>query len=175
MQPAASRDPRFPIGKFQYVPATTAQERDARIEVIAQLPGKVRSAVKGIAEEQLETPYREGGWTVRQVVHHLADSHANAFMRIKLALTQDSPTINPYAEDEWAKLADSALPIEPSVQMLDGVHARWVALMRSLADEQWNRAYVHPQMGPMPLEKVLALYAWHSDHHLGHIHIALNH
>jgi len=175
MQPAASRDPRFPVGKFEYVPATTAEQRDARIRTIAQLPAKVSAAVQGISEAQLETPYREGGWTVRQVVHHFADSHANALIRFKLALTEETPTIKPYAEDDWAKLADSALPIEPSLQMLQGVHTRLVALMRSLSDAQWQRAFLHPQMGPMTLEKLLALYAWHSDHHFAHIQIALNH
>src|SRR5438270_13544299 len=134
MQPAASRDPRFPIGKFQYVPATTAQERDARIEVIAQLPAKVSSAVKGIAEEQLDTPYREGGWTIRQVVHHLADSHINAYTRFKLALTEDNPTIKTYAEDQWAELSEAKHgQVQISLVLLNGLHKRWVAFLKSLS------------------------------------------
>ena len=168
-----ARDPRFPVGKFQYTPANTADERNRRIEVIAELPAEVRAAVNGITEAQLETPYREGGWTVRQVVHHVPDSHMNAYIRFKLALTEEQPTIKPYEEAEWAKLADSRLPIEPSLRILDGVHVRWVALMRSLKEEQWQRVFLHPELGAMTLEKTLALYEWHSNHHLAHIHQAL--
>lgn len=169
----ATLDPRFPVGKFQYTPANTAEDRNARIEVLAQLPAKVRQAVSGISKAQLETPYREGGWTVRQVVHHLADSHANAFSRTKLALTEDKPTIKPYNEAAWAELPDNIADIEPSLRILEGVHARWVALLRSLSTEQFEAVYQHPERGPMTLEKTLALYEWHSNHHLAHIHQAL--
>lgn len=140
------------------------------IEEIARTPANLRSAVQGLSTKQLDTPYRPGGWTVRQVVHHLPDSHMNSYVRFKLALTEDEPTIKPYAEDRWAELSDTkATPIETSLTLLDSLHARWVALLRSLDSEQWKRNFRHPELGPVSLEKSLALYAWHGRHHVAHI------
>ncbi|GAC1645917.1 MAG: putative metal-dependent hydrolase [Acidobacteriaceae bacterium] len=169
MQPATFKDPRFPIGKFQYVPAENQREREQRIAVIAALPAKLRASVEAMTERQLETPYREGGWTVRQVVHHVADSHANAYIRVKLALTQEKPTVNAYDEAVWAEMADSRGTLEPSLRMVEGIHARWSAAWRSMSEEQFGREFMHPQMGAMALDKILALYAWHCEHHLAHV------
>src|SRR5215470_11192675 len=163
-------DPRFPIGKFQYSGASTESERKRFIEEIAGTPAQLRAAVKGLSPDQLDTPYRQGGWTVRQVVHHVPDSHLNSYVRFKLALTEDEPTIKPYFEDRWAELADTeTTPIEVSLTMLDSLHDRWVRLLRSLTPEDWKRCFRHPELGPMTLEKTLALYAWHGRHHVAHI------
>jgi uncharacterized damage-inducible protein DinB len=163
-------DPRFPIGKFHYEGSLSEQRKQAFLNDIAETPGKLRSAVKGLSDSQLDTPYRTDGWTVRQVVHHVPDSHVNAYVRFKLALTEDDPTIKPYAEDRWAELADtSATPVEVSLTLLDSLHDRWVRLLRSMTPEQWKRTFRHPEMGPMPLEKSLALYAWHGPHHVAHV------
>ena len=140
------------------------------IEEIASTPANLRSAVQGLSESQLQTPYRPEGWTVRQVVHHVPDSHMNSYVRFKLALTEDDPTIKTYAEDRWAELPDSkSTPIEVSLTMLDSLHDRWVRLLRSFTPEQWQRTFRHPDLGPMSLEKALALYAWHGRHHVAHI------
>jgi len=133
------------------------------------LPGKLREAVEGLDRAQLDTPYREGGWTVRQLVHHVADSHMNAFLRVRLALTEDWPTITPYDEKAWAMLHDSAAPVEWSVGLLENLHARWVMLLESLTEDQWARGMKHPVNGPMTLEMATLLYAWHSRHHVAHI------
>jgi uncharacterized damage-inducible protein DinB len=163
-------DLRFPVGKFHYDGLTSQEQQQAFLHDIAQTPAKLRSAVQGLSDAQLDTPYRPDGWTVRQVVHHVPDSHLNSYVRFKLALTEDEPTIKPYAEDRWAELADTkATPIEVSLTMLDSLHDRWVRLLRSLTPEQWNRTFRHPEMGPMTLEKTLALYAWHGRHHVAHI------
>jgi uncharacterized damage-inducible protein DinB len=163
-------DPRYPIGKFHYDGALSAEQKQAYLDDIAETPAKLRTAVKDLSEKQLDTPYREGGWTVRQVVHHVPDSHLNSYVRFKLALTEDEPTIKPYAEDRWAKLADTkATPIVVSLTMLDALHDRWIRLLRSLSAEDWKRTYRHPELGPMTLEKTLALYAWHGKHHVAHI------
>jgi DinB superfamily len=163
-------DPRYPIGKFHYDGAPGEEQRRALIAEIAQTPVHLRASVRGLSPEQIETPYRDGGWTVRQVVHHLPDSHMNAYVRFKLALTEDEPTVKPYAEDRWADLEDSrTLPIETSLVMLESLHARWVLLLQSLTAQQWKRNFKHPQLGLMPLEKNLALYAWHGRHHVAHI------
>jgi hypothetical protein len=140
------------------------------IEEIERLPAALRAAVRDLSPQQVETPYREGGWTVRQVVHHLPESHMNAFIRFKLALTEDQPTIKPYAEELWAKLPDvESTPLEVSLALLASLHGRLVYLLRSLQPEDWKRSFHHPQLGSVPLEKNLALYSWHGRHHLAHI------
>jgi uncharacterized damage-inducible protein DinB len=163
-------DPRFPIGKFHYDGPLTAEQKESLLADVAQTPDHLRAAVKGLSEAQLDTPYREGGWTVRQVVHHLPDSHMNSYVRFKLALTEDEPTIKPYAEDRWAELADTkSTPVEVSLTLLESLHDRWVRLLRSLTPDEWKRTFRHPALGPMTLEKTLALYAWHGRHHVAHI------
>jgi len=163
-------DLRYPIGKFTYTGTLTDSQKQDALTEIARTPSNLRSAVKGLGDEQLDTPYRPGGWTVRQVVHHLPDSHLNSYVRFKLALTEDEPTIKPYAEDRWAELADTkATPIEVSLTLLDSLHDRWVRLLRSLTAEDWKRTFRHPEMGVMTLDKTLALYAWHGRHHVTHI------
>ena len=163
-------DPRFPIGKFHYEGAPSQEQREKFIADIAQTPIALRAAVEGLSHPQLDTPYREGGWTVRQVVHHVPDSHMNAYIRFKLALTEDEPTIKPYAEDRWAELQDTkSTPIEVSLVMLDSLHQRWVELLRSLDSNDWKRRFRHPEMGVVALEKNVALYSWHGRHHVAHV------
>jgi len=163
-------DMRFPVGKFHYDGPLTPEQQKSFLEAIAQTPAQLRAAIKGLSDSQLDTPYRPEGWTVRQVVHHVPDSHLNAYVRFKLALTEEDPTIKPYAEDRWAELADTkATPVEVSLTLTDSLHDRWVRLLRSLVPEQWKRTFRHPEMGPMTLEKTLALYAWHGRHHVAHI------
>ena len=163
-------DPRFPLGKFSYNGPLSEEQRHKLLDDVAQTPINLRTSVKGLSDSQLDTPYRDGGWTVRQVVHHVPDSHMNAYVRFKMALTEDSPTIKTYEEARWAELPDTkATPVEVSLVLLDTLHDRWVRLLRSLTPEQWNRTYRHPELGPMTLEKVLALYAWHGRHHVAHI------
>ena len=163
-------DPRFPVGKFHYEGPPSDEQKQAFLDQIAQTPENLHAAVKGLSEAQLDTPYRDGGWTVRQVAHHVPDSHMNAYIRFKLALTENEPTIKPYAEDRWAELADTkATPIETSLCLLDCLHQRWMNLLRSLSAEDWKRTFRHPELGAMTLEKTLALYAWHGRHHVAHI------
>jgi uncharacterized damage-inducible protein DinB len=163
-------DPRYPIGKFAMPPQITQERRRQAIDEIASTPPKMRAAVKGLDDAQLDTPYREGGWTVRQVVHHVPDSHLNAFARLKLALTEDKPTIKPYDEAAWAELADSrSAPIEPSQTLLDSVHARWDRLWRSLKPEHFARVFIHPEHGERTVDWLVFLYAWHGQHHTAHI------
>jgi len=163
-------DLRYPIGKFKFEGPTTPAQREELLNQISQAPNRLRAAVKGLSDQQLDTPYRPEGWTVRQVVHHVPDSHLNAYVRYKLALTEDEPTIKPYAEDRWARLADTqATPIEVSLAMLDSLHDRWLRLLRSLQPEDWKRSFRHPELGLVSLEKNLALYAWHGRHHVAHI------
>lgn len=163
-------DLRYPIGRFHFDGLLTEEQRKNSIEAIAQAPANLRAAVKGLSSEQLDTPYRPEGWTVRQVVHHVPDSHMNAYVRYKLALTEEEPTIKPYAEDRWAKLADTqATPVETSLALLESLHDRWVRLLRSLTAEDWRRSFRHPELGLVSLEKNLALYAWHGRHHVAHI------
>jgi uncharacterized damage-inducible protein DinB len=163
-------DLRYPIGKFTYDGPPSEQQKQTLLTEIAQTPSNLRAALDGLSESQLDTPYRDGGWTVRQVTHHVPDSHLNAYVRFKLALTEDDPTIKPYAEGPWAELADTkATPIDVSLTMLDSLHDRWVCLLRSLTPEQWKRSFRHPEVGPMTLEKTLALYAWHGKHHVAHV------
>lgn len=163
-------DPRYPIGKFTYNGPPSEQHKQTFLTEIAQAPANLRAALRGLSGSQLDTPYRAGGWTVRQVTHHVPDSHLNAYVRFKLALTEDDPTIKPYAEGPWAELPDTkTTPVEVSLTLLDSLHDRWVRLLRSLTPEQWKRTFRHPEMGPMDLEKTLALYAWHGKHHVAHI------
>jgi len=163
-------DHRYPIGKFSFPSTTTADQRRQWISEIAETPAKIRAAVAGLNPNQLDTPYRDGGWTVRQVVHHVPESHMNAYIRFKLALTEDDPVIKPYNEDAWAKLPDIAhTPIETSLTMLDALHDRWVRTLRGIDDAGWKRTFRHPELGPVKLEGNLALYAWHGKHHTAHI------
>ena len=163
-------DLSFPIGKFHFEGSLTEQQKKSLIDEIAAVPANLRAAVKGLTDAQLDTPYRPGGWTVRQVTHHVPDSHMNAYIRFKLALTEEEPTIKPYEEARWAELADSAeTPVETSLALLDALHTRWVTLMRSLKPADWSRKFRHPELGEMTLEKNLALYAWHGKHHVAHI------
>jgi DinB superfamily len=163
-------DPRFPIGKFHYEGPLTESQRAQLIVNIEHTPAALRTAVNGLSQQQLDTPYREGGWTVRQVAHHVPDSHMNAYVRYKLALTEDDPTIKPYAEDRWANLADTqSTPVEVSLALLDSLHTRWVQLLRSLKQEDWKRTFRHPELGSVSLERNLALYSWHGQHHVAHV------
>src|SRR5579862_3903996 len=163
-------DARFPIGKFTFDGPPDPIQRERFIDDIAQAPSALRAAVHGLTPPQIETPYREGGWTVRQVAHHVPESHMNAYIRFKLALTEDSPTIKPYMEDRWAKTREVRdTPLEVSLTLLDSLHDRWVRLLRSLSSDDWKRTFHHPELGTVPLEKSLALYAWHGRHHTAHI------
>jgi len=163
-------DERYPVGKFQRQEKLTSTERRALIDQIVAAPARMREAVAGLNEQQLATPYREGGWTVRQVVHHVPDSHLNAYIRFKLALTEDMPTIKPYDQAQWAELADAReSPVETSLQLLQSLHDRWVRLLRSMSDADFSRRLMHPENGPMTLDNVLALYGWHGRHHTAHI------
>lgn len=163
-------DPRYPIGKFEMPAQVTPTLRQDAIQKIAETPSKIRAAVAGLSQSQLDTPYREGGWTVRQVVHHVPDSHMNAYVRLKLALTEDKPTIKPYAEDRWAQLADTAsTPIATSLTLLDTVHERFVILLRSLSDSDFSKKLIHPDHGERDLNWLAFLYAWHGPHHTAHI------
>ncbi|MGE5055192.1 MAG: YfiT family bacillithiol transferase [Acidobacteriota bacterium] len=163
-------DLRYPVGKFEYSGPLSEARRSLLIQEIADTPVHLRSATTALSESQLDTPYRPGGWTVRQLVHHVPDSHMNSYVRFKLALTEDEPTIKTYAEERWAELADTkATPIEVSLTLLESLHDRWVRLLRSLTSEEWKRTFRHPDLGPMNLEKTLALYAWHGRHHVAHI------
>jgi uncharacterized damage-inducible protein DinB len=163
-------DLRYPIGKFQSPASVTDAERAVLVDQIAALPAELRSAVTTLDDTQLGTPYREGGWTVRQVVHHVPDSHVNAYTRFKLALTEDVPTIKTYEEAQWAELPEArSAPIGVSLALLDALHQRWVLLLRVLAPAQFARAFRHPDLGVMTLDQQIALYAWHGRHHLAHI------
>jgi uncharacterized damage-inducible protein DinB len=163
-------DLRYPIGKFNSPESISENQRRKFIDELAAAPGRLRAAAQGLTPAQLETPYRPGGWTVRQVVHHVPDSHMNSYIRFKLALTEDVPTIKAYKEDLWAELTDSrSTPIETSLSLLETLHQRWVVLLRSLKESDWQRQFRHPEVGPMRLDVTLALYAWHSAHHTAHI------
>src|SRR5919109_4332733 len=163
-------DPRYPIGKFTWSGSSTPEERSRFIEEIAATPQRMRTAVAGLEPKQLETPYREGGWTVRQVVHHVPDSHLNSYVRFKLALTEDEPTIKPYDEKLWAQLPDSQdTPIETSLALLENLHRRWVIVLRSMKATDFSRKFRHPEHGAVTLDWAVALYAWHGRHHTAHI------
>ena len=162
-------DLRYPIGKFAYDRDSTPQKRAGWIRDLQDLPRHARDAVAGLSPAQLDTPYREGGWTVRQVVHHLADSHMNSYVRFKLALTEREPTIKPYDQEAWARLPDSSKDIDCSLALLDGLHERWTALLSALSAEQWELTFQHPESGVQKLDRTLQTYAWHSRHHVAHI------
>jgi hypothetical protein len=165
-----SEDSRYPLGKFAGSIDQSAQQRHASIAILAALPENLRSAVQGLSDAQVDTPYREGGWTVRQLVHHVADSHINAYVRTKRALTEDWPAVNAYDEALWAELFDAkTLPIEVSLHLLEPLHRRWVSLFESLSEEQWQRGYVHSENGPQKLAEVIQMYAWHCRHHVAHV------
>ncbi|MGC9158195.1 MAG: YfiT family bacillithiol transferase [Terracidiphilus sp.] len=161
---------RYPIGRFYPLASTTAGIRSAHIHTLRLLPERLRAAVAGLNDEQLDTPYREGGWTVRQVVHHMADSGTNAYIRFKLALTEDWPTIKPFDQPAWAALPDSLrFPIDSSLSILDGLQSRWVMLLESLSEEDFRKGYNHPERGRQNLAEALALHDWHVRHHTAHI------
>lgn len=162
-------DPRYPIGKFSFTPFSDSAARAAAIAEIRDLPKQLRAAVASRKEAEIDSPYREGGWTIRQLIHHVADSHMNAFIRFRLGLTEDKPTIKPYEEQEWAKLPDSDLPIEISLAILDNLHHRWTVMLELLPDEVFSREIVHPVNGAMTLDKLLQLYCWHGKHHVAHV------
>jgi hypothetical protein len=164
-------DPRYPIGPFAYKGPQSGEARLDCIARIAATPANLGRAVAGLTDVQLDTPYREGGWTVRQVVHHVPDSHLNAYTRFRLALTEPTPTIRPYFEHLWAELPDArGAPIEISLALLEALHRRWLLLLRSLAPADWDRRYLHPEHGrEWTLDEVLAMYAWHGDHHTAHV------
>jgi hypothetical protein len=162
---------RYPIGQFAYGKSFSPDETRQALEAIAELPHKLTALVGKWGDDRLDTPYRPDGWTVRQVVHHVADSHINAYVRTKLTLTEDNPTIKPYEEGEWAKLPDSSLDVAPSLVILSNLHARWVIVLAALTDEQLNRTYYHPGMHQrFPLSEVMNLYAWHGEHHYQHVY-----
>ena len=163
-------DLRYPIGKFERPAVATADDRYAWLAILAAAPARFREAVHGLTDAQLDTPYRPDGWTVRQVIHHVADSHMNSYIRFRLALTEDVPVIKPYDEAAWAGLNDArTLPVEVSLQLVDSLHTRWVALLRSLESSDFTRSFLHPELGEMTLNQNLALYAWHSRHHEAHV------
>ena len=161
---------KYPIGKFEKPETMTKELLSQWIAEIGAFPAQLKAEVTHLDAEQLDSPYRPEGWTIRQVVHHCADSHMNSFIRFKLALTEERPIIKPYREESWAELADGKMPISPSLVLLDGLHSRWTALLRSLSEEELHRTYIHPEQGqPIPLDVTIGLYAWHGKHHLAHI------
>ena len=166
---ASEQDLRYPIGRSDMTTPLAPGVRAQRIDAIAAAPAQLRLAVAGLSDEQLDTPYRPGGWTVRQTVHHVADSHMNAFVRFRLGLTEDNPTIKPYDEKSWSELPDMRLPIDVSLRLLDALHERWVHLLRAQPGSAFERLIFHPENGPMTLDAMVSLYAWHGRHHTAHI------
>jgi uncharacterized damage-inducible protein DinB len=165
-----SMDLRYPIGKYIPCEALSPEQRATAIAQIAAAPKSLRDAVAGLSREQLDTPYRPGGWSVRQVVHHLPDSHMNSYVRLKLALTEDEPAIKTYEEERWAELADSRdTPVEVSLALFEALHQRWEVLLRSMRAEDFSRRLRHPKLGAMPVDNLLGIYAWHGRHHVAHI------
>ncbi len=164
-------DPRYPIGDFEWPDEPlTPEQRQLAIQVIESTPDRLRAALHGLTAEQIDTPYRPGGWSVRQLVHHIPDSHMNAYVRFKLALTEDAPTIRPYDEARWAELPEARhAPVDVSLDLLAALHRRWVLCLRAMRPEDFARVYNHPDLGTMSLGDVLALYAWHSQHHVAHV------
>jgi uncharacterized damage-inducible protein DinB len=163
-------DLRYPIGKFAFPAEVSDNDRRLFIEQIAETPANLRASLEGLSQEQIDTPYRPGGWTVRQVVHHLPDSHLNSYVRFRLALTEEEPAIKGYHEDRWAELFDARTgPVEISLNLLDALHVRWTELLRSLTKSELGRTFRHSELGPVTLEKNLALYAWHGRHHVAQI------
>jgi len=167
---APMEDLRHPIGRFSFQAPSTPEQRLIWIGEIAAAPAQLRAAIAGLNEDQLNTPYRDGGWTVRQVIHHVPESHMNAYIRFKLALTEHEPTVKPYDEAAWAETADvRETPIEVSLALLENLHKRWVVLLQSMSDADFLKQFRHPDLGVVPLERNLALYAWHGKHHIAHI------
>ena len=163
-------DARYPIGRYAHEGPVSDEQLRAWIGEIAALPAQIRGAARGLNEAQLDTPYRPDGWTLRQVIHHVPDSHANAYVRFKWALTEDTPRIKAYDEGAWAELGDTQVaPVETSLDLLSALHARWVALMSTMSPEDWDRSLVHPVGGPMVLRWMAGMYAWHGRHHLAHL------
>ena len=162
-------DFRYPIGQFKPAPQFTPEDRAAHIAILRQLPDRLSEAVEGLEDTQIDTPYREGGWTVRQVVHHIADSHLNSYVRFKLALTEFEPEIKPYDEAAWAALPDSQMPVDVSLTLIWALHQRWVELLESMTEKDFQKKFVHPERGVQDLATTLALYDWHSRHHTAHI------
>jgi uncharacterized damage-inducible protein DinB len=163
-------DLRYPIGKFSFDGTLTEEQKAKFLDDIEETPARLQASVRGLSDKQLDTPYRDGGWTVRQVVHHVPDSHLNSYMRFKLALTEEEPTIRTYMEDRWAELPEAKnAAIGPSLELLSSLHTRWMLMLRALKPADWKRAFRHPEIGLMTLEKNLALYAWHGKHHVAHV------
>jgi len=163
-------DLRYPVGKYARPERLSPEERREAIDSIAAAPAALRNAVAGLSNAQLDTPYRPGGWTVRQVVHHVPDSHANAYLRFKLALTEDEPTVRAYDETLWAELPEAkSAPVEPSLAFLAALHGRWVLALAAIRPAQWERPLVNPESGRFTLDQLLAMYAWHGRHHVGHV------
>lgn len=160
---------QYPVGKFQRKPTLDQAEQTMMIRQIAGTPSNVRRAVAGLVDEQIDTPYRPGGWTVRQVVHHVADSHMHAYIRTKFALTEESPTIMPYKQALWANVVDSKQPIEVSLALLDALHTRWVAILENCSADDLNRKLIHPEQGTVDINFLLQMYSWHGRHHTAHI------
>ena len=170
MSHTAEADLRYPIGKFQRPQEISADLLNSWIDEIEALPPKLSRSLEGLSEEQLDTPYRPGGWTVRQIAHHLPDSHINSYTRYRLALTEDAPLIKPYSEAAWAELPDAKkAPVRPSIELLECLHKRWTMLLRSMSPEQFTRTFEHPENGTVRLDTSTGLYAWHGRHHLAHI------
>ena len=164
------QDARYPIGRFQPPSRIGELELQSAIQDLAELPELLRNAIEGLSGDQLATTYREGGWTIRQLTHHLADSHINAFTRVRKALTEDNPVISAYDENAWAKLHDSLVaPVGWSIELIETLHARWVLMLQALSPEQWKRTFVHPESGSQTVELATLSYAWHGRHHLAHI------
>jgi DinB superfamily len=162
-------DTRYPVGKMEMPKEITSAARLQAIESIARTPQHLRDAVRGLNDAQLDTRYREGGWTVRQVVHHMPDSHMNAYIRLKLAMTESNPTIRPYDQEGWGKLGDVSGPIEPSQALLDSLHLRWDLLWRTLKPDDFSRNLIHPEQGERNIDWLLFVYEWHGRHHTAHI------
>ena len=163
-------DPRYPVGKFSFAEPLSDQQKASFLDDVEQTPARLKAAVQGLTQQQLDTPYRDGGWTVRQVVHHVPDSHMNSYIRFKLALTEEEPTIRTYFEERWAELPEAkSAPIELSLTLLESLHKRWNLMLRAITPAQWKRTLRHPEMGTMSLEKALAMYAWHGRHHVAHV------
>lgn len=162
-------DPRYPVGKHTPPDVITDEDRRFAVQTIAEMPEQLREAVRNLEEDQLDTPYREGGWTLRQVVHHVADSHMTAFHRLRRTLTEDTPQIPGYDEKAFAELADKTAPAEWSLELIEAVHARWVMMLQALTEADWKRGYIHSERGRGTVEEVTLLYAWHARHHVAHI------
>lgn len=161
---------RYPIGPFRPKPGLTAEERAGFIDDIARFPAEFRAAVESLSQEELDTPYREGGWTIRQVAHHVPDSHLQGYVRFKLAMTESNPTIKTYNQVAWGESADArSAQVKPSMDLLESLHDRWVFFLRSLSEEDFDRTYRHPDLGQVSLETTIQLYAWHGKHHLAHV------